>query len=86
MTIQRGLFDDPRDDLRARHPGMLLLMRLPQDNYAWMEEDHDVVKRLGVPLRFHQADLEQVLRQVLRTGQRVAIIDALDSNPTEPNS
>jgi hypothetical protein len=89
MTIQRGLFDDPPPpptpaELRARHPGMLLLMRLPADHYAWMEEDQDVVQRLGVPLRFHQAELERVLRHVLRAGHRVAICDSPESEPREP--
>jgi hypothetical protein len=82
LPEQRGLFDDLHPDpadIRARHLGMLLLVRVTADSYAWMEEDHATVRRLGVPLSFPHAELEHVLHKVLRAGQRVAICD-----PPEP--
>jgi hypothetical protein len=84
MSPQRGLFDEPtpeqirenkRAELRARHPGMLVLLRVSLESYQWMEEDQAAVEQLGVPVIVPHNDLESVLRKVLRAGCRVAICE-----------
>jgi hypothetical protein len=85
MPQQRGLVDesdqpsisDPRvrAEIRARHPGMLILLRLSPEHYEWMDEDREVVARLGLGPAVPAAELESVLRKVLRAGLRVAIAE-----------
>jgi hypothetical protein len=55
--------NDRLAELRARHPGMLLLFRLSSESYRWLEEDHAAVQLLGVPLSFSWRELEYVLRK-----------------------
>jgi hypothetical protein len=95
MPEQRGLFDeqpptpaalsDPqvRAAIRARHPGMLILVRLSPERYEWMDEDRETVARLGLGPDVPVSELQNVLRKVLRAGHRVAIAEPT-SNPGGP--
>ena len=73
LTIQDAR---TRAEIRARYPGMLLLVRTSPESYQWMDEDRATVARLGVAASVSHHDLESVLRKVLRAGHRVAVCEA----------
>lgn len=74
------------DDIKQRHPGMILLFRHGDNEYRGYFEDFHVLDPLPqtktvqapdstVYACFAATDLETVLRQLLKAGNRVAICD-----------
>lgn len=77
--------DEPQNSLtrqvaeaKQRHPGMLLLFRTGIVYTFHDGGDVAIVEKLGVPAKFSRVDVEQHLKTLLRSGQRVAICEPVE--------